>query len=223
MFDRIAPRYDRLNRLLSFGVDVGWRRRAVALARLGDGERAVDIGAGTGDLSFALLTSSAPSASVLGIDISARMLSISRARADRSRLGDRYRTLLASAEDLPLPDASVDRIVSAFTLRNLGALARALRELRRVLRPDGRAVLLELSHPADPAFAALYHFYFGCVLPPLAVALGGDSDAYRYLPRSLRAFPGAEALAELMRGAGFAQVRYERLAMGIAAIHVGET
>jgi len=222
MFDRIAPRYDRLNRLLSFGTDIGWRRRAASLARLGEGERALDIGSGTGDLSFSLLATSAASATVIGVDVSARMLAISRAHAMRLRLGDRYRTLLASAEELPLPDASIDRIVSGFTLRNIGDLARALRELRRVLRPGGRAVLLELSHPANAAFAAAYHLYFDHVLPPLAVALGGDADAYRYLPRSLRAFPGAEALADLMRESGFARVRFERLTFGIAAIHIGE-
>ncbi len=222
MFDRIAPRYDRLNHLLSFGADAAWRRRAVALARLEPGARAIDVGAGTGDLSFALLAASPPSASVVGVDISAGMLSASRARAARLGLGDRYGTLLASAEELPLPDASVDRVISGFTLRNVGELTRALRELRRVLRPDGRAVLLELSHPADGTFSALYHLYFNRVLPPLAAALGGDPAAYRYLPRSLRSFPSAERLADLMRDAGFVRVRFERLTFGIAAIHVGD-
>jgi demethylmenaquinone methyltransferase/2-methoxy-6-polyprenyl-1,4-benzoquinol methylase len=223
MFDRIAPRYDMLNRVLSFGADLGWRRRAVALARLGPGERALDIGAGTGDLAFALLANSAPSASVVGVDISPRMLSVSVRRADRLPVGGRYDTLLASAEDLPLPDGSIDRVISGFTLRNIGDLPRAFRELRRVLRPSGRVVLLELSHPTDPIFAALYHLYFDHILPPVASALGGDVEAYRYLPRSLRAFPGAEELAELMHEAGFARVRFEGLTMGVAAIHVGET
>lgn len=221
MFDRIAPRYDRLNRVLSFGTDRSWRRRAVELARLGPSEVALDIGAGTGDLSRGLLRASDPGARVIGVDLSARMLAISRQRLDRAGVGDRYETLIASAEALPMPDASVDRVISGFTLRNIGDLPRALADLRRVLRPGGRAILLELSHPPNPLFRLAYRAYFEQVAPPLAMLLGGDRDAYRYLPSSLRPFPRAEALADLLRSAGFAGVRFERLSFGIAAIHVG--
>lgn len=222
MFDRIAPRYDRLNRVLSFGTDRSWRARAVELARLGPSEVAVDVGAGTGDLVHALLLASHPSSRVVGVDLSARMLGISRPRLDRAGLGRRYAAVLGNAERLPLPDASIDRVVSGFTLRNIGDLPRALGEMRRILRPGGRAVLLELSHPPDPLFRRLYSFYFERVAPPLAVLLGGDRDAYRYLPRSLRPFPRADALASLLRDAGFADVRFELLTFGIAAIHVAE-
>ncbi len=222
MFDRIAARYDRLNRVLSLGTDLWWRRRAVALARLGRGERALDVGAGTGDLSFALLAASPPTARVIGVDISAGMLAISVRRARALRAGGRYTPVIASAEALPLPDASIDRIVSGFTIRNVADLPRSLAEFRRVLRPRGRAVILELSHPSTPVFARLYRAYFERIAPRLAVALGGDPAAYRYLPRSLRLFPPADALAALMRDARFSRVRYERLTLGIAAIHVGE-
>ncbi len=222
MFDRIAPRYDRLNRALSFGTDRSWRRRAVELARLGPGEVALDVGAGTGDLALRLLRASAPDARAIGLDLSGRMLAISRARLSRAGLGGRYTALLASAEALPLPDASVDRVVSGFTLRNVGDLPRALAEMRRVLRPQGRAVLLELSHPPNRAFRALYLFYFERVLPPLASLLGGDPDAYRYLPRSLRPFPDAERLSAMLREAGFGAVCHERLSFGVAAVHVAE-
>jgi demethylmenaquinone methyltransferase/2-methoxy-6-polyprenyl-1,4-benzoquinol methylase len=222
MFDLIAPRYDRLNRVLSFGTDLAWRARAVELARLGPSERAVDVGAGTGDLAYGLLVASDPSSSVLGLDLSARMLEISRRRLDRAGLGSRYGALIGNAEALPLSDASLDRVVSAFTLRNIGDLPRALAEMRRVIRPGGRAVLLELSHPPNPLFRLLYRLYFEQVAPPLATLLGGDRQAYRYLPRSLRPFPRADALASMLRDAGFANVRYERLTLGIAAIHVGE-
>jgi demethylmenaquinone methyltransferase/2-methoxy-6-polyprenyl-1,4-benzoquinol methylase len=218
MFDRIAPRYDLLDRVLSFGSDVGWRRRAVAIARLGSGERALDIGAGTGDLSLALLRASHPSSDVVAVDLSPRMLALSRRRL--ARYGRRYRAAIGNAEALPLPDASVDRIVSGFTLRNVGDLPRALREMRRVLRPGGRAVLLELSHPPHPLFARVYRWYFEALAPRVASALGGDVAAYRYLPRSLRAFPAAEGLAEIVRAAPFGEVRFERLTFGIAAIHV---
>lgn len=215
MFDRVSPRYDRLNRVLSFGTDRAWRRRAVALARLGPSGRAVDVGAGTGDLTFALAAASAPGARVVAADLSRGMLEVARRRGS-------LLAVIANAESLPFADGSLDGVITGFTVRNVGDLPRALREFRRVLRPGGRAVILELSHPRGPLFPALYRFYFDRVAPRLAILLGGDPEAYRYLPRSLRPFPKAEALAQLLRDAGFARVRFERLALGIAAIHLGE-
>ncbi len=217
MFDRISPRYDLLNRVLSFGTDVSWRRRAVAVARLGPGERAADVGVGTGDLTAGLLRASDPTSAVVGIDLAPRMLAISRRRL--ARHGPRYRAVVGSATSLPLPHAPLERIVSGFTIRNVGDLPRALGEFRRVLRPGGRAVLLELSHPVA-AFAPPYWWYFEHVAPLVAVVLGGDPDAYRYLPRSLRAFPTADRLAAMVREAGFADVRVERLTLGIAVLVV---
>lgn len=218
MFDRVAPRYDLLNRVLSFGADRSWRRRAVALARLGGGERAVDVGVGTGDLAHGLLRASDPRSDVIGVDLSPAMLALSVRRLASS--GGRYRPVVASAASLPLPDASVDRVVAGFTVRNVGDLPAVLREFRRVLRPGGRAVILELSHPRGGAFAALYWCYLERVAPRIASALGGDLEAYRYLPRSVRAFPRAEGLSRLLSEAGFAEVRAHRLTFGIAAIHI---
>ncbi len=221
MFDRIAPRYDRLDRILSFGADVSWRRRAIALVRLGPGERGLDVGAGTGDLAIGLLRASHPSSTVVALDLAPRMLAVARRRLADPALARRAATVVGNAESLPLPDASVERVVSGFTLRNIGDLPRALREMRRVLRPSGRVVLLELSHPPSAAFGAVYRWYFDRIAPPVATLLGGDPAAYRYLPRSLRHFPTAERLADLIRDAGFADVRFERLTLGIAAIHTG--
>lgn len=217
MFDRIAPRYDRLNRLLSFGADLSWRSRAIDLATLGEQEIALDIGVGTGDLAVGLLAGAPQSASVIGLDLSSRMLAISRRRL--VGYGDRYRTLLAHAEHLPLADASVDRVVSGFTVRNIADLPRAFGEMRRVLRPSGRVVILELSHPPFAPFRLLYRWYFEQLAPPFAMLFGGDPDAYRYLPRSLRAFPKAERVAELLSAAGLQDVSFERMTMGIATVH----
>lgn len=215
MFDRISPRYDLLNRVLSFGTDRSWRRRAVALARMDAPGRALDVGAGTGDLTFALEEASAAGSVVIAADISAGMLGVARRRG-------RVRAVLANAETLPFADASLDRLISGFTVRNIGQLEVALRDFRRVLRPGGRCVILELSHPRGPVFPRLYRFYFEGLAPRIARLFGGDPEAYRYLPRSLRPFPRAEALAEMIRIAGFARVRFERLSFGIASIHVGE-
>src|SRR5260370_32500733 len=152
MFDRVASRYDFLNRVLSFGTDVGWRRRTIALAELRPGLTVLDIGAGTGDLSFA---AAARGAQVIALDLSAGMLAVlSRRSNDEQRAA--IEPLVGTVEQTPIPDASVDRIVSGFTVRNVGNLPRAFGEMRRVLRPGGRAVILELSHPPNPRFAPLY-------------------------------------------------------------------
>ena len=221
MFDRVAPRYDRLNRVLSAGRDIGWRRRASALARLDAHQVALDVGTGTGDLAFGLVSASDASARVIGADISPAMLEALRRRADAS--GERRVTaVLATSESLPFADASLDRIIAGFAVRNFGDLGAGLREMRRVLRVGGRAVILELSTPPNPVIGGLYHLYFHRISPIVAALLGGDSAAYRYLPRSVAVFPDADGLARHMRDAGFARVRYERLSLGIAAIHVGE-
>ncbi|HZP97609.1 MAG TPA: ubiquinone/menaquinone biosynthesis methyltransferase [Candidatus Limnocylindria bacterium] len=222
MFDRVAPRYDFLNRVLSARRDVGWRRRAVELARLGPAEVALDVGVGTGDLAFDLLAASDATARVVGIDLSEGMLAAVRARAAGSAAGPRFEARAGDAQALPFPDASFDRVTAGFAVRNFGDLDAGLREMRRVLRPAGRAVILELSTPPDPLVRALFRFYFHGLAPRLATLLGGDAEAYRYLPRSVARFPGAEAFARRLGTAGFGHVRFERLALGIAAIHVAE-
>jgi len=222
MFDRVAPRYDFLNRVLSLGRDIGWRRRAVGLARLGESEIALDIGVGTGDLAFDLLAASSPSSRVVGIDVSERMLELARARAASRALGPRFEARAADAHALPFADASFDRVVAGFAVRNFGDLDAGLREMRRVLRTGGRAVILEFSHPPSRLIRPLYGLYLRQVTPRMAALLGGDVDAYRYLPRSIDAFPDADALAERIGAAGFTKVRFERLMFGATAIHVAE-
>ena len=221
MFDRIAARYDVLNRLLSFGTDLDWRRRALALARLGADGRALDVGTGTGDFAIALLARAPRSASVAGVDISAGMLKVAERRAARAGLGARYARVIASVEALPFADGAFDVATAGFVIRNVGDIGRGLREMRRVLRPGGRAVILDLHTPRNPIVRRLYRGY-GLLSPRLAAAIGSDPEAYRYLPRSIEAFYDPETLALHLRRAGFSRVRFERLTFGIAAIHVGE-
>lgn len=222
MFDKVAPRYDFLNRVLSARRDVGWRRRAVDLARLGPDQVALDVGVGTGDLAFDLLAASAPTARLIGVDISPAMLELARKRAASSPLGARFEARQADVHALPFDDRSFDRVVAGFAVRNFADLAAGLGEMRRVLRPGGRAVILELSTPPNPVVRAAFGLYFGQVSPRVAALLGGDPAAYRYLPRSVARFPGAERLVDLLRAADFRDVRFERLSFGIAAIHVAE-
>jgi demethylmenaquinone methyltransferase/2-methoxy-6-polyprenyl-1,4-benzoquinol methylase len=222
MFDKVAPRYDFLNRVLSARRDVGWRRRAVELARLGPGDSALDVGVGTGDLAFDLLAASDRSSRVIGIDVSEGMLDIARQRASARDLRWRFDAQTADAQELPFDDATFDRVVAGFAVRNFGDLSQGLREMRRVLRRRGRVVILELSTPPNPVVRWAFGLYFHRVSPRLAAALGGDADAYRYLPMSVARFPDAVRLAELLREAGFGNVRFERLSLGIAAVHVAE-
>ena len=221
MFDRIAPRYDLLNRLLSLGADLSWRRRALRLARLGEQGRALDVGTGTGDFALALLARSPRSATVTGVDISLGMLAIAERRAARAGLTRRYARMIASVEELPFPDASFDVAVAGFVIRNVGDIPRGLREMRRVLRPMGRAVILDLHTPRNPVVRRLYRSH-SLISPRLAAAVGSDENAYRYLPRSIEAFYDPEMLAKLLGDAGFERVRFERLTFGVAAIHVAE-
>lgn len=221
MFDRIAPRYDLLNRVLSLGTDLSWRRRALDLAHLGESGRALDVGTGTGDFALALLARSPRTATVTGVDISAGMLEIAEGRAAKAGLGSRYERLIASVESLPFAAGSFDVAMAGFVIRNVGDIPRGLSEMRRVLRPGGRAVILDLHTPRNPVVRRLYRAY-SVLSPRLAAALGSDPAAYRYLPRSIEAFYDPEALATLLRNAGFSGVRFERLTFGIAAIHVGE-
>src|SRR5207237_161613 len=196
MFDRIAPRYDLLNRLLSVGTDLSWRRRALDLARLHEHAHALDVGTGTGDFALALLARSPRSATVTGVDISAGMLGVAERRAAKAGGGARYERVIASVESLPFADSTFDVAVAGFVIRNVGDIPQGLREMRRVLRPGGRAVILDLHTPRNPTIRRLYRSY-SFISPRLASVLGSDPEAYRYLPRSIEAFPDPEKLAEL--------------------------
>jgi demethylmenaquinone methyltransferase/2-methoxy-6-polyprenyl-1,4-benzoquinol methylase len=216
MFGRIVPRYDRMNRIMSFGMDGGWRRMAARTADV-RGKRVLDLGTGTGDMARELVRRGA--ASVTGADFSPAMLTLA---ASRTR-GDAPCTWLAAdAIRLPFADASFDRVTNAFLLRNLVDLPAAFREMARVLRPGGRLVCLDMTPPPRGAFTALYRLYFNRIMPPIAGFLSGDRAAYRYLPNSLTGFPDADALSNMLREAGFRTARYRRLGGGAVALHDAE-
>ncbi|MDX1530496.1 MAG: bifunctional demethylmenaquinone methyltransferase/2-methoxy-6-polyprenyl-1,4-benzoquinol methylase UbiE [Rhodothermales bacterium] len=221
MFDAIAPRYDLLNRVLSLGIDRGWRKRAVRMAAdalEGPPERVLDVATGTADLAVEAL-SMAP-AEVVGVDLSEAMLERGRAKLRARGIG-RVTLQKGDAEALPFPDGHFDAALVAFGVRNFEDLQAGLREMRRVLRPGGVLVVLELSKPRAFPFRQLYDFYSLKLLPLVGRLVSGDRGAYTYLPESVRAFPdGAAFLRELER-AGFADRAERRLTFGVASLYRG--
>lgn len=221
MFARVAARYDLLNHLLSWQMDRYWRWRTVRrleplLKR--PGIRVLDLCCGTGDLLLAM--QSRLREPIWGADFCHAML-MEAARKMASRHA-RAQLVEADALALPFPDSSLDLVTTAFGFRNLANYEVGLQELHRVLRPGGVAVILEFSQPPNPHFRKLYEFYSVRVLPWVGGLISGSRDAYRYLPDSVRRFPGAEELAAEMSRAGFRRVSFERMTGGIVALHLGE-
>jgi demethylmenaquinone methyltransferase/2-methoxy-6-polyprenyl-1,4-benzoquinol methylase len=226
MFDRIAPRYDLLNRVLSFGMDRWWRRRAVAALRraLPEGrapERLLDAATGTADLAIRA-AEAFPSAEVVGVDLAAKMLGRGRAKVRRRDLDGRVRLERGDATDLSSAGDAFDGALVAFGVRNFEDLGAGLRELRRVVRPGGAVVVLEFSRPRAPVFRQLYDFYARHVLPRVGRLVSGDAGAYHYLPASVEAFPDGPAFLRRMRHAGFRRGRWCPLVpFGIASLYTG--
>ena len=208
MFDTIAPRYDLLNRLLTFGMDVGWRRRTVRSLELRRGSVVLDLACGTGDLCREL---AAAGLRPVGVDRSQGMLAAARTDAALVR-GDGLR--------LPVPDHSIDGVVCGFALRNFLGLEPFFAECARVLRPGGRIGILEVSQPANPVLRAGHSVYFGRVVP-LVGGLISDRDAYRYLPKSLAYLTSDDAIVGLLAAAGFPGARRRPLSVGIAQLLTG--
>ena len=208
MFDTIAPRYDVVNRIMTFGLDRLWRKKTVAALGLGPGSLVLDLACGTGDLCRDL---QAAGHSPVGADLSFGMLAHARTAAP---------LIQGDGLDLPFPDASLDGAVSGFALRNFVALPPVFAELARVIRPGGRVALLDVATPANPVLRAGHAVYFGRVVPRIGGLLS-DQEAYRYLPKSVAYLPPGDAMLEMLTGAGFGAVRRQLLSGGITQLVTG--
>lgn len=217
MFDRISGVYDRMNRVMTAGLDQSWRERAADRARLETGQKALDLCCGTGDLALALAERVGPEGEVIGADFSEPMLELATGKANARGVGQ-ARFEWADALELPFADASFDAVTVGFGARNLADLDRGLSEMHRVLVEGGRLAILEITQPSRQPLAGFFRLWFDQAVP-LIGRLAGDSSAYTYLPESVRSFPDARTLAEKLDRTGFRHVRWTLMAGGIIALH----
>jgi demethylmenaquinone methyltransferase/2-methoxy-6-polyprenyl-1,4-benzoquinol methylase len=211
MFDRIAGPYDLMNSVMTAGLHHRWRQRAVDLARVGPGSRALDVATGTGDLAIEL---AARGADVTGSDFSDGMLDVARRKAPQLRWEH------GNALALPYPDDAFDAATVGFGARNFSDLERGLREMVRVVRPGGRLVVLEITTPTHPPLSTFFSLWFDRLVPLLG-KVAAEPEAYTYLPSSVKRFPGPEALGAVLAAAGLTDVRWILTAGGIIALHSG--
>ncbi|MDH5492437.1 MAG: bifunctional demethylmenaquinone methyltransferase/2-methoxy-6-polyprenyl-1,4-benzoquinol methylase UbiE [Myxococcales bacterium] len=218
MFDRIARRYDRLNRILSLGVDQRWRRLAIDALGLRAGAQVLDLATGTGDLAIRIARR-VPSASIVGLDPSAGMLAVAREKISRLGLEDRIELRAGDAQALPFDDDSFDGVTIAFGIRNVPDRSAALAEMARVCRPGARIAVLELGEPRSGLISALARLHIRQIVPRLGAWLSG-AEEYRYLQRSVAAFPEPERFADQMRAAGHGRLEICPLTFGVANLYL---
>ena len=219
MFDNISGSYDRMNHLLSLGIDRGWRRKAIDYLKAFKPQQILDVATGTGD--FAIEASRIPGSEITGVDISEGMLSAGRVKLNDLGLNHRIRLLTGDSENLPFGDNFFDAVIVAFGVRNFEDLDKGLTDIARVLKPGGHLVILELTQPEKTPWKQLYHFYFHGILPRLGRLFSGDRHAYRYLPASVDAFPSGKAFLNKLSKAGFSQTGWKPLTLGSCALYTG--
>lgn len=223
MFDGIAPDYDRLNHLMSLGVDRCWRRRAIREIVTPDRpQQILDLACGTGDFSIEIARRMHPQSRIAGLDLSEGMLAVMRRKVAKAGLEGCISCEQGDSEAMPWPDGHFDRVTIAFGIRNFEHREQALQEILRVLKPGGRLVILELSVPENRILRGCYNLYFMHFVPWIGGLVSGDRAAYRYLPASVRQFPGRREWTAAMVRCGYAQVRHKAFTFGLCRMYVGE-
>lgn len=220
MFDRIAARYDFLNHFLSFGIDRGWRKKAIKLLKAYQPKQMLDIATGTGD--FAIEALKLGPDKITGVDISTGMLAEGRKKMERLGVDGKVELLEGDSENLPFEPEKFEAITVAFGVRNFENLGKGMEEMHRVLKPGGVTCVLEFSQPRNFPMKQLYHFYSFRILPFWGRFFSKDKTAYSYLPESVQAFPDGSDFMAIMRNAGFKNTREYRLTFGIATIYLGD-
>lgn len=218
MFNGIAHRYDLLNKVLSFGIDRRWRNNLVKGILSGNPSHVIDIATGTADLAIVLAKKNR-NVKVTGVDISENMLAFGREKVQKKGLENRIKLIKASALSLPFNNNSFDAAMVAFGVRNFQEPVMGLTEINRVIRPGGQILVLEFTNPKSMFFGKLYTFYFLKVLPTIGRLVSGHSEAYTYLPASVKAFAEREAFTKMLTQAGFAKAQYRELSFGIASLY----
>ncbi|WP_186525822.1 bifunctional demethylmenaquinone methyltransferase/2-methoxy-6-polyprenyl-1,4-benzoquinol methylase UbiE [Seonamhaeicola sediminis] len=217
MFDNISGDYDGLNRVISFGIDVKWRKKVVKLVNGTNPESILDIATGTGDLAINLAQTKA--SRIIGLDISSGMLEIGKAKVSSKSLDNRIEMVLGDSENMPFDDNTFDAITVAFGIRNFENLEKGLKEILRVLKPNGTFVILETSVPTKTVYKQGYKFYTKNILPLIGKVFSKDRSAYKYLSESASVFPYGEALNNILRKIGFINVEDFPQTFGVATIY----
>ena len=222
MFDRISPTYDRINRILSLGLDMRWRKGVAMHLPKRHNMRILDIATGTGDQIIALMEKSGDIAEAVGIDLAEEMLNIGKKKLARKSYGKKVRFQKASGLELPFPDDSFHFVSLSFGIRNMSDPKECLREIKRVLKPDGRAAILEFSLPKNQMIKSGHLFYLRHVLPRIGGLLSKNKEAYRYLNETIESFPYGSVFCALMRDSGFRKAAVYPQMMGAVSLYVGE-
>lgn len=221
MFDRIAPYYDFLNRLLSLGIDTIWRKKAINLLKADHPQKILDVATGTADVAIEAAKRLSPE-QIVGVDISVEMLEVGRKKIARKGLQEIITLKEGDSENLPFPDNTFDALTVAFGVRNFENLEQGLREMQRVLKPGGKVVILEFSKPSTFPFRQLYQFYFKNILPFIGKFTSKDPKAYRYLYESVQAFPDGDQFLNILSQTGYKSNRCIPLTLGVCSIYLGE-
>ena len=220
MFDNIAPRYDKLNRVLSAGIDASWRRQAILQLHEDKPDRILDVATGTADMALLAYQELKPQ-KIIGIDISDQMLEIGRKKVDKEALTPFIQLQTGDSETIKFADNSFDAVIVAFGVRNFENLEKGLKEMLRVLRPGGKLVVLEFSRPQIKIFRNLYNLYMGIVAPEVARWFSQNKKAYQYLNQSARLFPERQDFADILTNAGYSDTSFKTLSAGICCIYTG--